>query len=38
MSKNLDYSYDLIEEISDSYVRVYIVPYFKKYGSFEKFT
>lgn len=36
ISKDLDYSYDLIEKISDSYVRVYIVPYFKKYGSFEK--
>lgn len=31
-----NYSYDLIEEISDEYIRVYIKPYFQKYKSFDK--
>lgn len=29
-------TYDLIEEISDEYVRVYIKPYYEKYHSFDK--
>ena len=29
-------TYDLIEQISDEYVRVYIKPYYEKYHSFDK--
>jgi hypothetical protein len=29
-------TYDLIEQISDEYVRVYIKPYYEKYQSFDK--
>lgn len=36
IAKDINYSYDLIEKISDKYVRVYIVPYFNKFGNFEK--
>ena len=36
ISKDINYSYDLIEKISDMYVRVYIVPYFNKFGNFDK--
>lgn len=31
---NNDYKYDLIEEISDKYVRVYLKPFYEKYHSF----
>ena len=34
--KNIDYKYDLIEQISDEYVRVYLKPYYEKYGNFDK--
>lgn len=34
--KEMNINYDLIEEISDDYVRVYIKPYFEKYHSFDK--
>ena len=30
----LEYKYDMVEEISDKYVRVYIKPYYEKYNSF----
>lgn len=33
--KDIDYSYDMIEEISDEYIRVYLKPYFEKYKSFR---
>ena len=36
IAKDINYSYDLIEKISDVYVRVYIVPYFNKFGNFDK--
>ena len=36
IAKEINYSYDLIEKISDMYVRVYIVPYFNKFGNFDK--
>ena len=36
ISKDINYSYDLIEKISDMYVRVYIVSYFNKFGNFDK--
>lgn len=36
ISKDINYSYDLIEKISDVYVRVYIIPYFNKFGNFDK--
>ena len=29
-------TYDLIEQISDNYIRVYIKPYYEKYKSFDK--
>ena len=34
--KNLDYQYDLFEDIGDVYTRVYIKPYFEKTRSFDK--
>ena len=34
--KYLNYNYDLFEEISDDYVRVYLKPYYEKNHSFEK--
>lgn len=34
--KNLDYQYDLFEDIGDTYTRVYIKPYFEKTKSFDK--
>ena len=36
ISKDINYFYDLIEKISDMYVWVYIVPYFNKFGNFDK--
>lgn len=36
MCKDNGITYDLIEEISDEYVRVYIKPYYEKYHSFDK--
>jgi hypothetical protein len=33
--KELDYEYELIEYISDKYVRVYLKPYFEKFNSFN---
>ncbi len=33
--KDLDYSFDLIEEISDDYIRVYLKPYYEKFKSFN---
>ena len=33
---NKNFNYDMIEEISDSYVRIYIKPYFDAYKSFTK--
>lgn len=33
--KNIDYNYDMIEEVSDKYVRIYIKPYYEKYKSFH---
>ncbi len=32
--KNLNFKYEMIEEISDDYIRVYLKPYFEKYKSF----
>jgi hypothetical protein len=32
--KDLGYKWDLVEEVSPLYSRVYLVPFFKKYGSF----
>lgn len=34
--KDLDYHYDLLEEVSDTYTRVYLKPYFELMGSFDK--
>ena len=34
--KDNNINYDLIEEISDEYIRVYIKPYYIKYNSFDK--
>lgn len=34
--KDLDYHYELIEEISDEYVRIYIKPYFELNKDFKK--
>lgn len=34
--KDSDFNYDLIEQISDNYIRVYIKPYYEKYHSFDK--
>lgn len=35
MIKDSDYQYDLVEYISDKYVRIYLKPYFEKYKSFD---
>jgi len=34
--KDNNINYDLIEEISDEYIRVYIKPYYEKYNNFDK--
>lgn len=34
--KDLDYQYELIEEISDEYVRIYLKPYFELKNDFKK--
>lgn len=34
--KDLDYHYDLLEEVSETYTRVYLKPYYELMGSFEK--
>lgn len=34
--KDLSYNYEIEEEISDSYLRIYLKPYYDKYLSFEK--
>lgn len=34
--RNVDYSYDLFEDLSEKYTRVYIKPYFEKTHSFDK--
>lgn len=34
--KDNNINYDLIEEISDEYIRVYIKPYYIKYNNFDK--
>lgn len=36
IAKDIDYKYDMIEEISDKYVRVYLKPYYEKYHDFSK--
>ena len=36
LANNFNISCDMIEEISDSYVRIYIKPYFDFYKSFDK--
>lgn len=33
--KDLDYEYDMVEHISDKFVRVYIKPYFEKFQNFD---
>ena len=33
--KDIDYDYDMIEEISDKYVRIYLKPYYEKHKSFK---
>ena len=35
--KNNDQDYELIEQISDNYVRVYIKPYYEKYKKSNEF-
>ena len=34
--KDLDYKYDLVEYISDKYVRIYLKPYYERFGSFDE--
>jgi hypothetical protein len=34
--KDNNINYDLVEEISDEYIRVYIKPYYEKYQNFDK--
>ena len=34
--KDLDYPYDLLEEVSETYTRVYLTPYYELMGSFDK--
>ena len=34
--KDLDYHYDLLEDVSETYTRVYLKPYFELMGSFDK--
>ena len=33
--KDLDYPYELVEYISDKYVRVYLKPYYERFNSFD---
>lgn len=33
--KTLDYKYDLVEHISDKFVRIYLKPYYEKFNSFD---
>lgn len=33
--KDIEYNYDLIEYISDKYVRIYLKPYYEKFQSFD---
>lgn len=33
--KNLDYEYDLVEAISDKFVRVYLKPYYERFNCFD---
>lgn len=34
--KDLDYPYDLLEEVSETYTRVYLKPYYELMGNFDK--
>ena len=34
--KDIDYPYDLLEEVSENYTRVYLKPYYELMGSFDK--
>lgn len=34
--KDLNYQYDLLEEVSETYTRVYLKPYYELMGSFDK--
>ncbi|MDY2746838.1 MAG: hypothetical protein SOV57_06540, partial [Bacilli bacterium] len=34
--KDINYNYDLFEDVSEEYTRVYIKPYFEKMKSFDK--
>ena len=34
--KNIDYPYELLEDVSETYTRVYLKPYFELMGSFDK--
>ena len=34
--KDLDYPYELLEDVSETYTRVYLKPYFELMGSFDK--
>lgn len=34
--KELNYSYELLEDVSETYTRVYLKPYFELMGSFDK--
>ena len=34
--KDLDYHYDLLEDVSETYTRVYLKPYYELMGSFDK--
>lgn len=34
--KDLDYQYDLVEPISDKYVRIYLKPYYERFHSFDE--
>lgn len=33
--KDLDYNYDMVEHISDKFVRIYLKPYYEKFKSFD---
>ena len=33
--KDLDYEYDMVEAISDKYVRVYLKPYYERFNTFD---
>ena len=34
--KDLDYQYELLEDVSETYTRVYLKPYYELMGSFDK--